>query len=306
MKKPLLTIATRESPLALWQANWVKSQLERIHPQLTVKLFGMTTRGDRFLDVSLTKIGGKGLFVKELEQAILDGKADIAVHSMKDVPMDLPKEFCLPVMCESEDPRDAFVSNEFATLQALPPHAVVGTSSLRRQRQLLELRPDLNMTFLRGNVNTRLSKLDSGEYAAIILAAAGLQRLGFASRIRTFLTIEESLPAAGQGVLGIECRIDDVETKELLAPLNHPLSYTRVSAERAMCRRLGGGCHVPIGAYAEINQDEIILRGLVAAVDGEKILRARQTSALDQAEKLGISVAEELLRQGAQTILAEQ
>lgn len=306
MKKSTITIATRESPLALWQANWVKDQLEKHHSHLTVTLLGMTTKGDQIPETPLYKIGGKGLFVKELEQALLDGRADIAVHSMKDVPMELPPELCLPVMCEREDPRDAFVSNKFASLQELPPNAVVGTSSLRRQRQLLELRPDLSMTFLRGNVNTRLSKLDKGEYDAIILAAAGLQRLNFASRIRSFLSIEESLPAAGQGVLGIECRIDDAETKQLLAPLNDPISFTRVSAERAVTRRLGGGCHVPIGAYADIQQGQLMLRGLVAAVNGSLILRARQIGSMEQAEELGTNVAEDLLRQGAQTILAEK
>lgn len=303
MTKQLLTITTRESPLALWQANWVKKQLEIIHPDLTVQLLGLTTQADKMLDIPLTQVGGKGLFVKELEEALLDRRADIAVHSMKDVPMELPNKLALPVMCEREDPRDVFVSNNFSSLSDLPNNAVVGTSSLRRQSQLCALRPDLQFVHLRGNVNTRLAKLDRGEYAAIILAGAGLIRLGLSQRIRQFLTLEESLPAAGQGVLGIECRSEDEKTQALIAPLNHLQSALCVTAERAMCKRLGGGCQVPIAAYAEIKQDKIELRGLVAREDGSLILRAQHSDSFEQAERLGKKVAEDLLQQGAQEIL---
>jgi len=299
----MLTIATRESPLALWQACWVKAQLEKIHPDVTVHLLGLTTRADKMLATPLYKVGGKGLFVKELEEALLEGRANMAVHSMKDVPMELPPGLCIPVMCEREDPRDALVSNDYASLAELPQNAVIGTSSLRRQSQLLALRPDLKTTFLRGNVNTRLAKLDDGEYVAIVLAAAGLKRLGFQQRIRSYLTFEQSLPAAGQGVLGIECRQDDRLTQQLIAPLNHETSFVCTTAERAMCRYLGGGCSVPIAAYAEMLQHQLALSGLVATVDGVRILRSNLIDSADRAEKLGIAVARDLLLQGAQDIL---
>lgn len=301
--KKLITIATRESPLALWQANWVKSQLQLLHPDVTVELLGLTTQADKLLSTPLYKVGGKGLFVKELEEALLAHKADIAVHSMKDVPMELPLGLIVPVMCKREDPRDALVSNDYASLANLPAQAIVGTSSLRRQSQLLAERPDLQTVFLRGNVNTRLAKLDCGEYAAILLAAAGLKRLGFAERIRAFLPTTQMLPAAGQGVLGIECRADDALTQTVIAPLNHLPSFWCVTAERALCRYLGGGCHVPIAAYAELQHERLELRGLVANNDGTRVIRAMLHDHPAQAEMLGIAVAKNLIQQGAQELL---
>lgn len=303
MTQSSLIIATRESPLALWQANWVKTRLEHIHPQLKVTLSGMTTAGDQITAVPLLQAGGKGLFVKELEEALLEGRADIAVHSMKDVPMELPSGLHLAVMCEREDPRDAFVANEFGSLHELPTQASIGTSSLRRQSQLYAARPDIRLENLRGNVNTRLSRLDRQEFAAIILAAAGLKRLNLQGRIRSYLSLEQSLPAAGQGVLGIECRADDMTTRDLLAPLHHAETALCVMAERAMCRHLNGGCHMPVAAYAMITGQKIVLRGLVAKPDGTLLLRAAQTSGLQTAEALGLAVANELIQQGAKMIL---
>lgn len=300
-----IRIATRKSPLALWQANHIKARLEALHPQLVVELLPMSTRGDHILDSPLSKVGGKGLFVKELEQAILDGHADIAVHSMKDVPVAFPAGLDLCLICERDDPRDAFVSNQFASLQALPAGSRVGTSSLRRQCQLRALRPDLQIGELRGNVNSRLAKLDAGEYDAIILAAAGLKRLELQSRIRQLLPAETSLPANGQGALGIECRPDDAELLALLAPLAHPATALCVRAERAMNRALQGGCQVPIGAYAELHGDEVWLRGLVGSPDGQHILRAERRGPAATAEQLGQSVAEQLLAMGADKILRE-
>ena len=246
-----LTIATRESPLALWQAEFVRSTLEAAHPGLQVKLLGMTSRGDQLLDVPLAKVGGKGLFVKELETALLDGSADIAVHSMKDVPMEFPDGLCLGVICEREDPTDAFVSNQFKRLEELPAGSVVGTSSLRRECQLRSRRPDLQVRFLRGNVNTRLRKLDDGEYDAIILASAGLIRLGFSERIADSISVEDSLPAGGQGAVGIELRTSDTETLALLQAVHHEKTARRVIAERAMNHRLQGGCQVPSACFAQ-------------------------------------------------------
>ena len=298
-------IATRKSALALWQAEFVKAQLERHHRGITVELVTMTTKGDIILDTPLAKVGGKGLFVKELEQAMLDGRADIAVHSMKDVPVEFPKGLELHTICEREDPRDAFVSNTFDNIDSLPAGAVVGTSSLRRQCQLKEQRPDLEVRDLRGNVNTRLAKLDDGQYDAIILAAAGLIRLHMPERIRSYISAEQSLPANGQGAVGIECRSDDMAIKALLAPLEHRETRIRVDAERAMNRRLQGGCQVPIGAYAELNEDHVYLRGLVGSVDGQQILRAEISGPASEAEQLGISLADDLLAQGAGSILAE-
>lgn len=300
-----LRIATRKSALALWQAEFVKAQLEHHHPGLVVELVPMTTQGDIILDTPLAKIGGKGLFVKELEQAMLDGRADIAVHSMKDVPVEFPEGLELFTICEREDPRDAFVSNRFDSLDALPPGAVVGTSSLRRQCQIRALRPDLAIRDLRGNVNTRLAKLDAGEYDAIILAAAGLIRLEMVERITAFIEPETSLPANGQGAVGIECRTDDARTKALLAPLEHSATRVRVNAERAMNRRLEGGCQVPIGAYALLEGNEVWLRGLVGSVDGTQLLTADIKGASSDAEALGVQLAEQLLAQGADKILAE-
>lgn len=302
-----LTIATRESPLALWQAEFVQARLRRTHPDLEVELLGMTSRGDQLLDVPLAKVGGKGLFVKELETALLDRSADIAVHSMKDVPMDFPEGLALGVICEREDPSDAFVSNSYQTLEELPAGAVVGTSSLRRECQLRARRPDLEVKFLRGNVNTRLRKLDEGEYDAIILASAGLIRLGMAQRIRQSIAVADSLPAGGQGAVGIELRSDDPQVLALLQTLHHEPTAQRVTAERALNQRLQGGCQVPIACYAQHidNGDRLWLRGLVGKPDGSLLLRAEAKAAVSDAQELGVRVAEDLLAQGAAAILAE-
>lgn len=298
-----IRIATRKSPLALWQAEHVAAALRHAHPGLQVEILGMSTRGDKILDAPLAKIGGKGLFVKELEQGLMDGSADIAVHSTKDVPVELPDGLFLPVILEREDPRDAFVSQRFERLADLPQGARVGTSSLRRQCQLTARRPDLDIQPLRGNVNSRLAKLDSGEFDAILLAAAGLMRLGFEARIRSRLSIDESLPAIGQGAVGIECRQDDARVLALLAPLHHPDTATRVAAERAMNRRLQGGCQVPIAGHALLKGDELWLRGLVGTPDGTCLLVAEQAAPRAQAEELGRQVADELIAQGAHAIL---
>ncbi|CAM3816674.1 hydroxymethylbilane synthase [Avibacterium endocarditidis] len=301
--KKLLKIATRRSPLALWQANYIKDRLTQLYPQLTVELVPMVTKGDVILDTPLAKIGGKGLFVKELENALLNGEADIAVHSMKDVPMQFPAGLGLNVICKREDPRDAFVSNSYRTLDELPEGAVVGTSSLRRQCQLKALRPDLNIQSLRGNVGTRLSKLDNGDYDAIILASAGLIRLGMADRIASFIDTETSLPAAGQGAVGIECRTDDLETQQLLAPLADAETTACVLAERAMNNHLQGGCQVPIAGYAVIRDNQLYLKALVGKTDGSLIIRAENQSAVENSQELGVQVAESLLKQGADEIL---
>jgi hydroxymethylbilane synthase len=303
--KSLLRIATRKSPLAVWQAEHVASELWRLHPGLKVELVTMTTQGDRILDAPLARIGGKGLFVKELEVAMLEDRADIAVHSVKDVPMELPENLVLPVILEREDPLDAFVSNDYGHLDELPEGARVGSSSLRRQCQLRERRPDLLVTDLRGNVNTRLAKLDAGEYQAILLAAAGLKRLGFDHRIRTRLEPELSLPAVGQGAIAIECREGDAEVMALIAGLGHADTSIRVRAERAFNRRLEGGCQVPLAAHALLDGDELHLRGLVGAVDGSRILRAEIRGSRDQGEALGVALAEDLLAQGAGELLAQ-
>ncbi|WP_109860543.1 hydroxymethylbilane synthase [Aggregatibacter aphrophilus] len=296
-------IATRQSPLALWQANYVKDCLQQLYPDLIVELVPMVTKGDVILDSPLAKIGGKGLFVKELENALLNKEADIAVHSMKDVPMQFPEGLGLAVICKREDPRDAFVSNSYRTFDELPQSAVVGTSSLRRQCQLKALRPDLDIRSLRGNVGTRLSKLDNGDYDAIILASAGLIRLGLADRIASFIEVEQSLPAAGQGAVGIECRTDDVQVKQLLAPLADAETTCCVLAERAMNNHLQGGCQVPIGGYAVLQQGQLYLRALVGNVDGSQIIRAEGKSAVKNADVLGVQIAEQLLAQGADKIL---
>ncbi len=298
-----IRIATRKSALALWQAEHVKARLEQAHPGLIVTLVPMVSRGDKLLDAPLAKIGGKGLFVKELETAMLEDQADIAVHSMKDVPMDFPQGLGLYCICEREDPRDAFVSNTYSSLDALPAGSVVGTSSLRRQAQLLARRPDLKIQFLRGNVNTRLAKLDAGEYDAIILAAAGLIRLGFESRITASLSVDDSLPAGGQGAVGIECRTADTEIHALLAPLHHTETAMRVTAERALNKHLNGGCQVPIACYALLEGDQLWLRGLVGQPDGSQLLSAQQRMPATAAEQLGVAVAEDLLQQGAAAIL---
>ena len=301
-----LVIATRESPLALWQAEYVRAALTQAHPGLDVRLLGMTSRGDELLDVPLAKVGGKGLFVKELEAALLDGSADIAVHSMKDVPMAFPTGLGLGVICAREDPSDAFVSNRYRTLDALPVGSVVGTSSLRRECQLRARRPDLHIKFLRGNVNTRLRKLDEDEYDAIILASAGLIRLGLTQRIAQRMDPDDSLPAGGQGAVGIELRSADDTVHSLLQPLHDEPTALRVTAERALNRRLDGGCQVPIACYAEfVGGGQLLLRGLVGKPDGSQILRAQAMAPAAQAERLGILVAEDLLSQGAAAILAE-
>lgn len=303
MSPKVLRIATRESPLALWQAEYVKSRLTAAHPGLAVELLPMTTRGDQILDSPLSRIGGKGLFIKELEVALLDGRADLAVHSMKDVPMEFPEGLGLAVICEREDYRDAFVSNTYAKLADLPQGAVVGSSSLRRQCQLHAARPDLVIRDLRGNVNTRLRKLDAGEFDAIILASAGLIRLGMQQRIREYLAPELSLPAGGQGAVGVETRVADSATRELLMPLHHEATALCVQAERAMNRRLQGGCQVPIAALGLIDGDELNLRGLVGSVDGKQVLRAAISGNKHLGEELGEILAEDLLRQGAAAIL---
>lgn len=306
MSTPLrLRIATRKSLLALWQAEYVKAELEKHHPGLVIELVPLTSRGDKILDVPLAKVGGKGLFVKELEQALLAGDADIAVHSMKDVPMEFPEGLGLSVICPREDARDAFVSNRYNSLDEVPAGAVIGTSSLRRQCQLLSRRPDLQVKFLRGNVQTRLQKLDDGEYDAIILAAAGLIRLGLKERIRAYIAPEQCLPAGGQGAVGIECRINDAETIELIKPLHHLVTAEQVIAERAMNRRLQGGCQVPIACYAIHRDNQLWLRGLVGAPDGSQMLFDEISGPVGDAEKMGIELAERLLAAGADKILAE-
>ena len=269
----IVRIATRRSPLALWQAEYVRSSLIAMHPGIKVELVKMVTQGDKILDTPLAKVGGNGLFVKELEVGMLQGDADIAVHSMKDVPVEFPDGLHLGVICQREDPRDAFVSNEYTDIKALPQGAIVGTSSLRRQCQLRSWRPDLQIKDLRGNVNTRLSKLDHSEYDAIILASAGLIRLGFKDRIRQFLDTDISLPAVGQGAVGIECRVDDELINELIAPLNHEETRTCVLAERAMNQRLEGGCQVPIAGYAQLEYGQIKMRGLVGRPDGKQVVK---------------------------------
>jgi len=303
MSDSILRIATRKSKLALWQAEFVKAELESRNPDLTVELVTFTTQGDKILDTPLAKIGGKGLFVKELEVAMLDGRADIAVHSMKDVPMEFPEGLGLEVICEREDPRDAFVSNNFDSFAALPEGAHVGTSSLRRQCQILAARPDLKISSLRGNVQTRLGKLDAGDYDAIILASAGLKRLELEDRITEAIDDKVSLPAGGQGAVGIECRVDDERVKALLAPLNHDETAARVIAERSLNKRLQGGCQVPIACYATLNGDELYLRGLVGSDDGAHMIRTEVTGNKADAEQLGIQAAEDLLAKGAGEIL---
>lgn len=318
-----LNIATRKSPLAMWQAEHIKSRLESLYPELEVNLVTMVTQGDKILDTPLAKIGGKGLFVKELEQALYDGRADIAVHSLKDVPMQLPEGLILGTYCKRETPTDAFVSNTYDKLEDLPEGAVVGTASLRRQCQIKAFRPDLQIKSLRGNVQTRLSKLDAGEYDAIILATSGLKRVELSERIKQEIDIDISLPAVGQGALAIECRSDDEAVLELLKPLNDGQARIRLKAERALNRRLEGGCQVPIAAYAVIEKDSepsdqqifqktLWLRGRVGSEDGTTLLKAEKRIELSgdqaareaQAEQLGIEVADELLSLGADSILA--
>ena len=303
----ILRIATRKSPLALWQAEFVKTQLLQYHSHLQVEMVTMTTQGDKVIDTPLAKVGGKGLFVKELELAMLNGDADIAVHSMKDVPMTLPEGLSLEVICRREDPSDAFVSNNYGDLDQLPINSIIGTSSLRRQCQLRSIYPNLQVTDLRGNVNTRLSKLDDEKYDAIILASAGLIRLGMASRIKQKLQLDVCLPAAGQGAVGIECRANDENTIKLLSPLNDIQSSLCVRAERATNRHLQGGCQVPIACFAKLVDEEkyIEMIGLVGSIDGNTIIRARSSGPASKPEDAGIRLAEDLLAQGAAEILAD-
>jgi len=300
-----ITIATRESQLALWQAEHVKARLMVLYSGLQVELLGMTTQGDQILDSPLSRIGGKGLFVKELEVAMAEGRADLAVHSIKDVPMDLPDGFELAAISLREDPRDAFVSNHFAALADLPAGAKVGTSSLRRHAQLRAHFPHLQVETLRGNVNTRLRKLDEGQYDAILLAAAGLKRLGFEARIRSELAPEESLPAVGQGALGIEIRCGRADLHALLAPLNDPETAACVRAERAMSRKLQGGCQAPIGGFAQMQAGRIHLRAFVADLEGTRFYRAEVTGEVTAPEEIGHRAADALIQQGADQLLAE-
>ena len=299
-----LVIASRESALAMWQAEHIRDRLRALYPQTEVSILGMTTQGDQILDVTLSKIGGKGLFVKELETALEDGRADLAVHSLKDVPMHMPEGFVLAAIGEREDPHDAFVSNQYEDLAALPAGSVVGTSSLRRESQLRARFPHLSIEPLRGNVQTRLRKLDEGKYAAIILAAAGLKRLGLGARIRNIISSEDSLPAVGQGALGIECRADRADVIALLQPLHHSDTAACVLAERAMSRVLAGSCQVPLGGFAEVQNGRLRMRGFVASPDGKQMVRAESTGDAADPEALGKQVADALLAQGAGEILA--
>ena len=299
-----IVIATRESRLALWQAEHVRGLLQRLYPACSVELMGMTTRGDQILDRPLAKVGGKGLFVKELETALLDGSAHIAVHSMKDVPMEMGADFALVAIGPRETPLDAFVSNKYGTLQDLPPGAIVGTSSLRREAQLHANTPYLAVSSLRGNLDTRLRKLDEGQYDAIILAAAGLTRLGLGERIRAVLAAEVSLPAAGQGALGIEALAARADVAAWMAPLDDPATAACVRAERAVSRALAGSCEVPLGAYAEIRDGRLFLRGFVATPDGQRMARAELTGDAADPEALGLKLAAQLRDQGADSILA--
>lgn len=298
-----LKIATRQSPLALWQAEHIRARLQELHPDLTVELVKFVTQGDKILDTPLAKIGGKGLFVKELEAALLDGRADLAVHSMKDVPMALPEGLTLAVICEREDPLDAFVSNHFEKFADLPQGARVGTSSLRRKSQILKQRPDLQIIDLRGNVGTRLGKLDDGQYDAIILASAGLKRLGLENRIRHTIEPNVSLPAVGQGALGLECRADDQDVLALIQPLLHIETDVCVRAERAFNAYLEGGCQVPIAGYATLQDGKIHIEGRVGSPDGQTLLRAEMTDEAHNAQQLGENLARNLLEQGAGDLL---
>jgi hydroxymethylbilane synthase len=301
--KSTLRIATRKSPLALWQAEHVKTRLMQAHKGLEVELVTFTTKGDKILDTPLAKIGGKGLFVKELEMAILEGKADIAAHSIKDVPMDFPEGLFLSTILEREEPCDAFVSNQYDSVQSLPQGAVVGTCSLRRKSQLLSKRPDLKIKDLRGNVNSRLEKLDNGDYDAIILACAGLVRLEMANRIKQRISSSWILPAVGQGAVGLEAREDDKETLELISVLHHDDTADRVTAERALNKGLEGGCQVPIASYAMLDGDTLHLQALVGEPDGSLIVQGDISGHRNEGEQLGAKLAEDLLSRGAKEIL---
>ena len=303
MANNIIRIATRKSPLALWQAEHVAERLEKLFPQIKTELVKMVTKGDKILDAPLAKVGGKGLFVKELEQGMLEGSADIAVHSMKDVPVEFPEGLHLAAILKREDPTDAFVSNNYRSLEDLPDNAKIGTSSLRRQCQIKEKFPDMEILSLRGNVNTRLAKLDAGEYDAIILASAGLKRLGMGERITECLDADVMLPAIGQGAIGIECRADDNEINIFVQALHDEDTTIRVTAERAMNARLNGGCQVPIAGFAEIQGDQLLMRGLVGSPDGKILYRAERQGSFAQAKEIGIAIADDLLAQGADEIL---
>ena len=305
MTDSILRIATRKSPLALWQANHVRDALIARHPELSIELLTMTTQGDKILDTPLAKVGGKGLFVKELETGMLEGRADLAVHSMKDVPVEFPEGLCLAAVLPREDPRDVLISNTCSSIDELPEGARVGTSSLRRQSQLRARRPDLRILDLRGNVNTRLSKLDNGEYDAIMLAAAGVKRMGWEARITEFLPPEQFLPAIGQGAIGIEIRTDNTHVAELVGELNDAHTAIRISAERALNEALQGGCQVPIAGYSEISHGVILLRALVGRPDGTELVQGVISGKPEDAEELGRVLAEDLLSRGAKEILDE-
>jgi hydroxymethylbilane synthase len=304
MPQSCLRIATRKSPLALWQANHVREALQARNPGLKVELLTMTTQGDKILDTPLAKVGGKGLFVKELELGMLEGRADLAVHSMKDVPVEFPEGLGLAAVLPREDPRDALISNKYSGIDALPEGARVGTSSLRRQCQLRARRPDLRVLDLRGNVNTRLQKLDDGQYDAIMLAAAGVRRMGWEARITELLAPEQFLPAIGQGAIGIELRADDARTRELVTALNDPQTATRIAAERALNEGLQGGCQVPIAGYAELGHGVIVLRALVGRPDGSELVQGVISGKPEDAVELGQILADDLLSRGAREILA--
>jgi hydroxymethylbilane synthase len=303
MSREILRVATRQSALAMWQTEHIRDLVQLRHPDVEVVIVGMTTRGDRIQDVPLQQVGGKGLFVKELETALIRGDADIAVHSMKDVPMELVDALEIGVICEREDPRDAFVSNRFDSLAELPSGAKVGTSSARRKSQLMARRPDLNFVDLRGNVDTRLRKLDSGDYDAIILAAAGLIRLGWEGRIRDKIAPEECIPSAGQGAIGIESRVGDQRVRGLVATLDHAGTHTCVRCERAVSRRLQASCDIPVGAYARLTGSQLLLTGMVASHDGAQVIRAQRAGDAADPDTLGEALAEELLERGAAKLL---
>jgi len=322
VKSKRVIIGTRGSKLALWQAAWVKSELQKLYPDLVIELNKIRTTGDKILDVPLAKIGGKGLFVKEIEEALLKHDADIAVHSMKDVPTEFPANLHLAVICKREDPRDAFLSRiknskfKIPEMKALPQGAIVGTSSLRRSCQLLNIRPDVKIRQLRGNLDTRIRKLDEGQFDAIIVAAAGVKRLGLSDRITEVLSPDLSLPAIGQGAIGIECRIKDESVNNLIAPLNHHETAVCLKAERAFLKRLEGGCQVPIAAYARIKQkkknskfkiqnSKLILDGMVGNIAGDRIIKVHIEGSTEQAESLGLALAEDILSRGAREILDE-
>lgn len=316
MKIKKISIGTRGSKLALWQAEWIKSELEKRYPYLEIELNRIKTTGDKILDVPLAKVGGKGLFVKEIEEALLRHEADIAVHSMKDVPTEFPEGLHLAVVCKREDPRDALIISEKlkvksekrkikSLLYSLPKCARIGTSSLRRSCQLLNIRPDLKIEQLRGNLDTRLRKLDEGQFDAVILATAGVKRLGLKNRITEILPFKISLPAIGQGAIGIECRIDDEFIRNLIAPLNHPETSLCVKTERAFLKRLGGGCQVPIAAYAKLDKGRVKMDALVGSITGERLIKGHIEGLPVHVEHLGIKLAEDILSRGAKEILDE-